>query len=358
MEIVIPVFLIAFFITFSVIPVIISYSRKKQLLDNPGGRKIHKERIPALGGIGIGVGFIVTMLLFLTAEQIETIKYFIIGILAIAFLGIRDDLIPMGPYYKLAGQLLIAVVVVIYGEIRLTSLHGLFSIHQIPDWLSIVVSIFTVVVITNAFNLIDGLDCLAGFIGTLALVAFVSWYYLINNVIFCVLIVSLLASILAFLKYNYSPAKIFMGDTGALLIGFVVSLIAIRFIELNFSLPDSHPYKLQNGITVAVTFIIYPLYDTLRIFTLRIIKKRSPFSPDKSHVHHLIMRMGTPHVKTSAIISFFSFCIIIVAVLLKDFSDTVSLPIILFICFLLGLLLDFRLSVVFDKKTPKKQFFK
>jgi len=358
MEIIIPVFLIAFFIAFSAIPVIIKYSIQKQLLDKPGGRKIHKVRTSALGGIGISIGFLIAMLFGLSMHDIYIHKYLLGGILLIIVLGIRDDLLALGAYYKLGGQIFIGLLVVVFGGVRVTSMHGLFGLEELPIWLSYALSLFIIIVITNAFNLIDGLDGLCGTIGSIALMMFGYWFFLVGNITMTVIIVCLLGGVFAFLKFNYSPAQIFMGDTGALMIGFVISVITIVFIEANFKLPLSHEAFFQNGITAAVSFMIYPLYDTLRIFTLRILKKRSPFSPDKSHIHHLIMRMGNSHTQTTIILAISTLLFIILAYLLKSMSDTFALPILLGFCIVLGILLDFRLSVAFPKKTTKKKIFK
>ncbi|MCS7004028.1 MAG: undecaprenyl/decaprenyl-phosphate alpha-N-acetylglucosaminyl 1-phosphate transferase [Cytophagales bacterium] len=358
MEVIVPVFLISFFITFSTIPVIIKYSVQKQLLDKPGGRKIHKVKTPALGGIGISFGFLIALSFGLSLQEIYQYKYLVGSILLIIILGIRDDLLPMGPYYKLLGQIFVGLLVIFFGNVRLTSMHGFFGIGELPLILSYLLSLFVIIVITNAFNLIDGLDGLCGTIGSISLMMFGYWFYSIGNVTMSILVACLLGGIFAFLKFNYSPAQIFMGDTGALMIGFVISIVAILFIETNFQLPVAHPSFFQNGITTSIAFMIYPLYDTLRIFTLRILKKRSPFSPDKSHVHHLIMRMGNTHTRTTIILAIHTVLIIIVVWLMKNLSDNVALPILLLLCIALGIVLDFRLSVAFPKKTPKKKIFK
>ena len=265
-------FMISFLITFSVIPLIISISKKKKLLDIPGGRKIHKGQIPSLGGIAIFIGFITSMFMWSSFEQIVELRFIYVGILMIVFTGIRDDLLPLSATYKLIWQIMAAFTVVHFADIRLLSMHGLLNIYEIPEWLGYFISIFTIIVITNSFNLIDGINGLAGSIAIIVLGTFGIWFYLMDDFSFMLIIVGLVGSILAFLKFNYTPSHIFMGDTGSLLIGFVASIIAIRFIEYNDALATDNSLKFTSSVPICASVLIYPLFDTLRIFVLRILQ--------------------------------------------------------------------------------------
>lgn len=345
-------FMISFLITFSVIPLIISISKKKKLLDIPGGRKIHKGHIPSLGGIGIFIGFITSMFMWSSLEQIVELRFIYVGILMIVFTGIRDDLLPLSALYKLVWQIMAAFTVIHFADIRLTSMHGLFSIYEIPVWLSYFISIFTIIVITNSFNLIDGINGLAGSIAIIVLTTFGIWFYSIDSFSFVLIIVGVVGSVLAFLKFNYTPSQIFMGDTGSLLIGFVVSIIAIRFIEINSTLPTSHHLKFTSGITICAAILVYPLFDTLRIFTIRIIQGRSPFSPDKNHIHHLVLRIGSSHTKTTLLLCTFNLLTIFAVYLLKSYGNLIGLSALIGICIIFGVILRYGLS----KTYPRKDF--
>lgn len=360
-EVAVPAFVLAFLVSFGIIPVIIHISKKRNMLDAPGGRKIHKERIPALGGIGIGLGFIMSAMIWSPLEQIAALKFVYSAIGIMLAVGFRDDVLHLSPGQKLVGQLAAAVLVVVFADIRLTSMHGIFWINEIPVWLSYVVTIFTIIVITNAFNLIDGLDGLAGSISAIALITFGVWFSYYGNtkmdVGLVVLISALVGGIMAFLKFNISPAKIFMGDTGSLMIGFVASVVAIRFIEANTVMPAHAGMKFEAPVATTVAILIYPLYDTLRIFVLRVLKGKSPFSGDKSHIHHLIMRIGFTHIQTTSILVVSSIVMMGIVVMADFKSDSIAVLAILFLSFLIGLFLDYRLSKAFPKKTKKKAFF-
>lgn len=358
MDIIVPTFLISFFITFSSIPIIIDFSNRKSLHDIPGGRKIHKGKIPSLGGIGIFLGFIISIFFWGNLSQIAELKYTYVGLLLIVFIGIRDDILPMSPTNKLIGELIAALIVVTFGDIRLTSFHGLLGLHEIPYIVSVIISVFTIIVITNAFNLIDGLDGLAGSMSLIALIVFGIWFYLFDDKPWVLIISSLAGAVLAFLKFNISPAQIFMGDTGALLIGFLCSTITISFIESSAALPEGSPYKINSPITFGIVGIIYPLYDTLRIFIFRLIQGKSPFSPDKSHIHHLIMRLGNTHTQTTVTLVLCSILIISTILLSHNLGDNLSVILLLALCFILGLILDIRISNSYPSKKIKNKLFK
>ena len=232
-------------------------------------------------------------------------------------------------------------MVIMLTSTRLHSLYGLFGISEFPDIISYVLTIFTIIVITNSFNLIDGLDGLAGTIATIALTTFGVWFYLVDQPLTALLALSMVGAVVAFLTFNWEPSKIFMGDTGALVIGFLFSVMAINFIDFNYQLPDSSPFKFEASITTAICIVIIPLFDTLRIFILRLSKRQSPFTPDKNHMHHALMRLGLSHSKTALALGALNLTYIAVAVICYRISDEILLPLILVLSILLSLTLDF-----------------
>lgn len=354
MDMVVPAFMISFLVAFALIPMIISYSRKNNLLDKPGGRKIHVGHIPALGGVAIFFGFGVSMVMWSTLEQLSELKYIYAGIVMVFFLGIRDDVLPIKPIYKIFWQISAALTTMYFGGIYFTSLHGLLGIYEIPLWIGYPITIFTYVVITNAFNLIDGINGLAGTIAVVVLLAFGLWFYATGASPYVILTASLAGGILAFLKYNYTPARIFMGDTGALTIGFIMAIIGIKAIEMNAQIPTNHIAHFNCSVTATIAVMIYPLLDTLRVFGLRVMQGRSPFSPDRNHIHHLLIRTGSSHLKSVLIIS--SINIIIIAsvyLFLRDFTDWVGLPLLIIFCTSLVLILNQNVQIYKKKKKQK-----
>jgi UDP-N-acetylmuramyl pentapeptide phosphotransferase/UDP-N-acetylglucosamine-1-phosphate transferase len=330
----------SFVIAFLIVPVIIKYSLKKNLVDVPGRRKIHKKVTPSMGGIAIFCAFFISTLIWLDFQSWGHIKFILVALFVIFFIGVRDDLVPLPPLLKLIGQIMSASLLIFLFDLRLHSLYGLVGIHDLPDAVSYILTIFTIIVITNSFNLIDGLDGLAGTIASVALLAFGIWFYLIGDTIFAIFSFTMLGAILAFLIFNWEPSEIFMGDTGALVIGMFLAILTIHFINLNYNLPASAPYKFNASIATAACFIMIPLVDTLRIIILRLLKRQSPFKPDKSHVHHAIMRLGKTHGQTTIILGATQIFFIVMAVVLKDISDKYMLLGVVILSIILSMTLD------------------
>jgi UDP-N-acetylmuramyl pentapeptide phosphotransferase/UDP-N-acetylglucosamine-1-phosphate transferase len=234
-------------------------------------------------------------------------------------------------------------------NVKITSLYGIFGIYAIPEFASIILSIFTIIVIINAFNLIDGINGLSGSIGTLISVILGSWFFLIDRLEIAIVAFSLAGSLVAFLKYNVSPAKIFMGDTGSLLLGIVCAILTIQFIELHQDLAGS-PYAFKSAPSVAIGILILPLFDTLRVFTMRIIRGRSPFLPDRNHIHHLLLDSGLTHMQSTAVLVGVNILFIIMAVKLQGIGNLY----LLFVIFAVASGLTFLLFIYARQKRIKR----
>ncbi|MFN8252540.1 MAG: MraY family glycosyltransferase [Ferruginibacter sp.] len=284
---------LAFLITFFAIPVIIQITKSKKLFDEPDERKVHKTVIPTLGGVGIFAGFIIATLMGVPSNITSELQYFAAASIVIFFLGLKDDILILSASKKFIGQLLAAGIIIKFGGIQLNNMHGFLGIYEIPRIASIVLTIFTIIVITNSFNLIDGVDGLAGSLGVLTTLVFGTYFYMAGQLTYAVMAFALTGATIGFLIYNFSPAKIFMGDTGSLLLGLINSVLVIKFINVAGNPAVKVPLEAAPAIGVAILMI--PLFDTLRVFTLRILDRRSPFSPDRSHVHHFLLDLGFNH---------------------------------------------------------------
>lgn len=330
----------SFVIAFLVAPVIIKYSLQKNLVDIPGRRKIHKKITPSMGGIAIFLGFFISSLIWIDIQNWGNIKFILVALFVIFFIGVRDDLVPLRWMLKLMGQIMAASLIIFLFDLRIKSFYGLFGIFELPDIISYGMTYFTIIVITNSYNLIDGLDGLAGTIAILSLVSFGVWFFLIDDGIFSILSFSMVGAIFAFLIFNWEPSEIFMGDTGALVIGMMLAILTIRFIDLNYNLPEHFPYKFNASVGTAACFIIIPLVDTLRIVILRLLKKQSPFKPDKSHIHHAIMRLGMSHSQTTIILGGVQLLYVGLALICRDLSERFVLSGVLILSFILSIILD------------------
>jgi UDP-N-acetylmuramyl pentapeptide phosphotransferase/UDP-N-acetylglucosamine-1-phosphate transferase len=327
----------AFIITFLAIPSIIKVAVIKNLFDEPGGRKAHKSSIPTLGGLAIFAGVVFAFTFWSAGFNLQDTQYIIAALIVIFFIGIKDDIVELPAIKKFYGQLVSAIIIVLFANIRITGLYGIFGIDQVPYWFSLVFSLFTIIIIINAFNLIDGVDGLAAGIGAIAAFTYGIYFYNYNEIALCILSFSLFSSLLAFLVYNFSPANIFMGDTGSLLIGLILSILTIKFIEMSFA-PRPENFPFQSSPAMAVAILVLPLFDLLRVFVVRILNKRSPFQADRQHIHHLLLDMGLNHREVSVTLYLVNIGFILIALALRSFGALALLFIISTLALLLSLL--------------------
>ncbi|HVG15135.1 MAG TPA: MraY family glycosyltransferase, partial [Chitinophagaceae bacterium] len=264
---------VSFIITFVAIPAIIKIAEEKKLYDLPDGRKLHKKPIASLGGVGIFGGFFFASLLSISNVSNPEFQYFFAAAVVIFFLGLKDDIIILTATKKFVGQLTAAAILIHLGGIRLTSLNGLMGIHELPEAFGLALSYITIILIINAYNLIDGVDGLAGMLGLLTMSVFGTYFFLADMPAYSLLAFSFAGSLFAFLIFNYNPARIFMGDSGSLMLGLINSILVIKFITVAGSATGSAP--IASAAAVGVSILIVPLVDTIRVFSIRIFHGRS-----------------------------------------------------------------------------------
>jgi UDP-GlcNAc:undecaprenyl-phosphate GlcNAc-1-phosphate transferase len=332
-------FFTAFFVVLLATPALIKVAILKRLFDEPGDeRKLHKRMIPTIGGIIIFAGTLFSFALWFPIEKLQfsemvqstnDFKYIVATVLILFFVGVKDDIIGTAPIKKLVAHVIVGMILVQMAEIKLTSMHGIFGINNLPIWASVFVSLFTYIVVVNAFNLIDGVDGLATGVGIIATLAFGAWFYMAHDPVMTALSISLAGALVAFLIFNFNPAKIFMGDSGSLSIGLIVCVLAIKMVQTNDTdlLQNPHLGLISKPI-FAMCVLVYPLVDTLRIFVYRTVRGLSPFSADRNHLHHLLIDGGCSHKQTVLIIYCFNILMIALAVLLRSLDPTVTFIII------------------------------
>lgn len=283
----------SFLISFVAIPAIIRVADEKRLFDLPDARKLHTRQIASLGGVGIFIGFLLSLLLCVSLEQNPEFRFFYAALFLVFFLGIKDDILILSASKKFAGQILAAAMIIHLAGVRIDSMHGFLGIYGLPDAVSYPLSYLVVIVVVNAFNLIDGVDGLAGSLGILTTAVFGIYFAMAHMPQYAMFAFGFTGALSAFLVYNYHPAKIFMGDSGALLLGLVNAILVIKFITVADSVSGSFP--ITSSVAIGFSVLIVPLLDTLRVFSIRIIHGRSPFSPDRNHIHHLLLDRGFNH---------------------------------------------------------------
>ena len=301
----------SFLITFVTIPPIIRIARKKKLFDLPDERKSHEKNIPALGGIAIFCGVVLSLSFWTPFTVFGELQYILSAFIIIFLIGAKDDIEPVSPTTKLIAEVVAATILVLKSNVVLTSMHGLFGIYELEPIAAVILSIVTIVVIINSFNLIDGINGLGASITILAATTMGTWFFLVNKIELAILAFALTGSVLAFLRYNITPAKIFMGDAGSLFSGLVVAIMTVKFIDYQQVLIDS-PYSFKAVPAVAMGILVLPLFDTLRVFAIRLMKGRSPLNPDRLHIHHVLIDAGLSHMKATGILVLVNLAFILV----------------------------------------------
>jgi UDP-GlcNAc:undecaprenyl-phosphate GlcNAc-1-phosphate transferase len=326
----------AFIISLVSIPRIIYVSKRKRLFDVPDNkRKIHINTVPNLGGIGIFFAYIIVTSVFINTSSLDKWNYISASSLLLFLTGINDDLVTIGPNKKFLAQFVAALITVCFADIRINSLHGFFGVEQLPYWVSVGFSVLGVIFVTNAFNLVDGIDGLAGSIAVLCSFILGVCLAMLGNVGAACIAFSLMGAVIGFLRYNISPAKIFMGDTGSLVIGFTIAILCMIFFH---SFPASIAtasttefpllttvHSIRGGMVIALSVLFVPVFDSFRVFITRMLKGGSPFKADRTHLHHYLLDLGFSHGQTVAILITSNILIIVVALLVQDYDPNVAL---------------------------------
>ncbi len=288
-----------------VIPTVVSIAKTKQLVDIPNGRSSHSGNVPSLGGFAVFLPLSIIILLFLDFSRCFHCQFFMVGLLIMVFVGLKDDIMLIDPLKKLLAQIFAAVLLVVFGGVQFSNLHGFLGIYEISPFIGALLTIFVIVVITNSFNLIDGIDGLASGIGIIASMALGIWFVLVGEVQLAIISFAIIGGFAVFFYFNTSKGKnkIFMGDTGSLILGFSLAYLIVHFNELNLI---EQPYQVAAAPAVSFGILIVPLFDTLRVFIIRALKGESPFSPDKLHVHHRLLFLKKSHIKATVSILVFN----------------------------------------------------
>ncbi len=285
----------SFLVALFAVPSIIYVAHLKNILDKPNMRTVHESLTPRLGGLAVFAGFMSALTIF--GDLNNGVQQLLAGCVVLFFIGLKDDLVTITAFKKFMVQLLATGIVMVIADVRVTSFQGIFGIHELPAGVSYAFTFIVIVGITNAINLIDGLDGLAGTIVSLISLTFGVYFYLYGGLgyqNYAYVSVCLIGGIVGFLRYNFHKATIFMGDTGSLVCGFIVSVLTIQFIEMK---------AVHSSPSVALGILFVPLFDTLRVSVIRIAKGISPFAPDKNHIHHRVLAMGFSQISTVLILA-------------------------------------------------------
>jgi UDP-N-acetylmuramyl pentapeptide phosphotransferase/UDP-N-acetylglucosamine-1-phosphate transferase len=331
-------------LTHITIPVIVRISALKTLLDNPNERKVNKLPVPNLGGVAMFFGVTISILLVIENMEFLDFRYILAAMILLFFVGIKDDILILSARTKFIAQFIAAGFLAILGNIRLTNLHGIFGIGEINYWFSVALSLVVIVGIINAMNLIDGIDGLAGGLGMMISTLFGAIFILFGQLQYAILCFALVGSLMSFLFYNVfgKTNKIFMGDTGSLMLGLLVAVMVIKYNEIAIGSANE---AFSPAISIAIVFV--PLFDMVRVFCIRMMNMKSPFKPDMNHIHHRFLQLGHSHLVSSLLIITINLLIIALIALLRG----LNIHILLGILFGLGIIFTYSLRLWAHRKS-------
>lgn len=344
-------------ITLLSIPSILHVARTRHLYDDVGHfRKQHDHGIPRLGGVAIFVSFTITLLLFSIIDKSIPVSYLLTASIILFIMGLKDDLSGVNTSTKFLIQCIVATILVILGNIRFTSMYGIFGIYNIAYVASAILSILFIILIINAFNLIDGIDGLAGSTCIIVNGTFTTLFIYMKHYEMAAVSLTIVGAVFGFLRFNLTPARIFMGDAGSLLIGLISAIMAVQFIELNKFTGANIP-AVTSAPALTFAILIGPIFDTMRVFTLRVLHGKSPFTADRNHIHHRILRLGYTHLQTTFILGGVNILLIVMVLVFASLGNFVLMLLILIASLLFNWAITFFLRTKEREKLSLRNLF-
>lgn len=344
------IFFSSLIVALAIIPPLIKISFKNKMFDEPSeDRKIHKGVVPNSGGIAIFIGFLFSCLILIPFDLLPQANILMAAAMLVFIMGLKDDIDDLKPFKKFIAQFIAAIMVSVFADLRITDLYGVMGIHELSYEVSITFTVFFFVGIVNAYNLIDGIDGLAGGLGVLLSLFYTFLFYQVGQMGYAYLSISLTGALIGFLCFNVTPSKIFMGDSGSLLLGFIVAVLSIKVMDADLAndlMLGSLPIRSSAGLITAV--LVIPVFDTLRVFTLRIWRGVSPFTADSNHLHHRLLSLGLNHIQAATILILMNLSLIIMALTFQGLNNTQLIGLIIFSTSVLNGLLS--LLIIRQKK--------
>lgn len=334
-------FLLAFVIVMLGMPSLIQLALQKNLLDDPSeDRKVHKRSVPRLGGVLVFIASLFTTAALVHPEGTEAIPFLRLAAASIIlfFLGLKDDLTELDPLKKLAAQIVVGAILILGGGFAILDFGGLFGIGTLPLWVAVPFSLFVYIVVVNAVNLIDGIDTLAGGYGLLIAISCTLWFQVTGQQDFAILCLALAGALTGFIVFNITPARIFLGDSGSLLLGMFIYVMTTSIMQTP---ADQVPamWAHRSLPVLAMTTLSYPLVDTLRVFILRALKGQSPFHADRNHLHHRLLRLGMSHLQAALFIHGYTATMVMLGFSIPEMEPTIAFVLLLGCAFTLPLII-------------------
>lgn len=343
--------LVSFVVGLIFMPVVLRIAQQKHFVVRPNKRMSHIGEIPNIGGLDICLSFMLTYMLF-EFNHLQQSQFLLIGLFTIMVVGFIDDILVLSPLSKLLCEMFAGISLIGFADIRITHLHGIVGITDLPEVASYCISFFILVAIINAINLIDGVDGLASGLGMIYCLFFAVYFDLAGEKDWSILAICMIGSLAVFFTYNVfggAKRKIFMGDSGSLLLGYIISSFVFRFCEINAHQPIPEAYQFSAAPIAAICVLTIPIFDTIRVSLTRIKHKKSPFLPDKNHIHHLLLKTGINHIQTTCILLFFSLLFIAITIIGRQWN----MWLLLFVDFAIATILTIILWRIIDHVNKK-----
>lgn len=346
---------ISFIIGYCFMPVVVNIAKKRNFVVKPNKRTSHVGAIPNIGGINIFISFLLTVFLF-SYGIVSELQFTIIGVFIILIVGFIDDLIDIKASWKLIGELIAALFLIVFADIRLSHLHGFMGINELSVCTSYFLSFFVFVVIINALNLVDGIDGLASGLGILYCLFFGGYFAFTGSIYLAISAFAMVGSLSVFFIYNVfgGKRKIFMGDSGSLLLGYMITLYIFEFCDMNAYNKVSATYIMSAAPAVAICILFVPLFDTLRVMLTRIKKGVSPFAPDRNHIHHLLLKLGLKHRQVTFVLLSISLGYFALAMIGRNWPIGILVTVAFIIATALTFVLWQKVDLKINKKTNSK----
>ena len=351
----IAVFLCALVLSSMTFPSIIFVSKQRNLYDDQHlHRKKHKNLTSRLGGVGIFCSFMITTLVLIPLNSSIPINYLQTACIILFAMGVKDDIVSVNASTKFLSQLFASLLLVIPGDVRLRGFYGILGVFDLPVYGQIILTVLVIMLLINAFNLIDGINTLSAGMGILATGTYGMMFIIMSQPTLAALSFALMGALVGFLRYNISPARLFMGDTGSMLVGCITAVLSIKYINVFFANTAMIMYKPNSAPAFVIAIVLIPIFDTLRVFILRLSKGNSPFQADQNHLHHLLAANGLKHEQSSLILIAFNAFAIMLVFIFDNMGNLFLICLLTFMCMLFSVFLKL-LSI---KKINQKKSWK
>ena len=341
------IMLISFLMVYFVIPKVIWINQYRRLMDDPDYRSSHNRSTPTMAGFSFFIALPV-IIFFISNWDTDKISInYIASIVIIFAIGIKDDLARSTPSAKVLGEVIAILFVLNCPCIQISSLEGFLGIYEIPSFISNILIVLTILTIVNSYNLIDGIDGLAASIGVTIFSIYALVFYVLGLNFYFLLSLSLIGMLLAFLRYNISNSdKIFMGDTGSLIIGFSIGFLTLKFLSMDPLQFNHFTFLPENKIIIVIAILCIPLFDTFRVMVIRLFNKKSPFYPDRNHMHHVLIDNGLSHFNASIFLAISNYIIALILIYGSSLFKSYIMLAILILVYGLFLLLFYKLKQI------------